>query len=82
MSLIFRQIRDGMLAFWSLLIWLVYYLVSSAKRDPGAPEMGRAAKGILDDRLARGEINVEEYRRLRDTMASEQPSHIGVGSGR
>lgn len=59
----------GMVVFWGLLIWGVWYMftgVSSSSRrvQPTAPP----AKQILDERLARGEITPEEYRRLRDLM--------------
>jgi putative membrane protein len=78
----------GMIAFWGLLIWAVYALVTSATRRPGpGPEGGEHrgddARRILDERLARGEIDTEEYRRLRDVLASgEGRSPAGSGSGR
>ena len=62
----------GMIAFWGLLIWGVYALVVSATRKPDRgrdPQVGSAAR-ILDERLARGEIDVDEYRRLRDLIGS------------
>ena len=78
----------GMIAFWGLLIWAVYALVTSATRRPG-PEPGGGehrgddARRILDERLARGEIDADEYRRLRDVLASgEDRSPAGSGSGR
>jgi uncharacterized membrane protein len=44
---------------------------------------GDNARRILDERLARGEIDTEEYRRLRDVLASgEGRSPAGSGSGR
>lgn len=78
----------AMIAFWALLIWAVYALVSGLNRRPGqeAPDQqgqtGDAVR-ILDERLARGEIDVEEYRRLRDVLgggAGRSPA--GSGSGR
>jgi len=78
----------GMIAFWGLLIWAVYALITSATRRRG-PEPGgeehRAddARRILDERLARGEIDADEYRRLRDVLASgDSPSTAGSGSVR
>ena len=64
----------GMIAFWALLIWAVYAVVKSiTTRDAGQPEPsgGRPAadpRRILDERLARGEIDAEEYQRLRDIL--------------
>ena len=77
----------GMIAFWGLLIWAVYALVTSATRRPGpggqGEEHGGDAQRILDERLARGEIDTDDYRRLRDALASgEDRSIAGSGSSR
>ena len=78
----------GMIAFWALLIWAVYALVISVTRRPGAEARGEEhggddARRILDERLARGEIDTDEYRRLRDALASgDDRSPAGRGSGR
>ncbi len=75
----------GMIAFWGLLIWAVYALVVSATRNPGRDrdtQPGSAAR-ILDERLARGEIDAEEYRRLRDLIGSgRSDSPAGAGGAR
>jgi len=60
-----------MIAFWGLLIWAAYALITRATRKPGAGPAGDGARRILDERLARGEIDADEYRRLRDAMADE-----------
>jgi putative membrane protein len=78
----------GMIAFWGLLIWAVYALVTRATRRPssgtgGGERRGDDALRILDERLARGEIDTDEYRRLRDVLASGQDrSPAGIDSGR
>jgi putative membrane protein len=78
----------GMIAFWGLLIWAAYALITSASRrlgpQPGAGEhRGDDARRILDERLARGEIDADEYRQLRDLLASgDDRSPAGTGSGR
>jgi putative membrane protein len=69
----------GMIAFWGLLIWGIYALISAARR-PGDRAQGGDARCILDERLARGEIDAEEYRHLRDLIGSEQ-SGRPVSSG-
>ena len=77
-----------MAAFWGLLIWAAYALITSATRRPGAEAPGDErggdpARRILDERLARGEIVTDEYRRLRDVLASDDDrSPAGRGSGR
>jgi putative membrane protein len=72
----------GMIAFWGLLIWAVFALVTNATRAggqggrPGPPGPGDGdlrgddPQRILGERLARGEIDIDEYRRLRDVLAS------------
>jgi putative membrane protein len=77
----------GMIAFWGLLIWAVYALITSATRRPGAEARGEErrddARRILDERLARGEIDADEYRRLRAVLASSEGRRpAGTGSGR
>jgi putative membrane protein len=73
----------GMIVFWGLLIWGIYALITSATRrpGPGPKEQGGGARRILDERLARGEIDAEEYRRLRDMIDSDR-SDTPVGSER
>ncbi len=74
----------GMIAFWGLLTWAVYALVT-ATRKPGRdrdPQAGTAA-AILDERLARGEIDAEEYQRLRDLIGSgRSDTPAGAGGAR
>jgi putative membrane protein len=62
----------AILVFWALVIWVIYEFVTagpprtSRRRDDAAD-----ARHILDQRLARGEIDAEEYRRLRDLIDSD-----------
>jgi len=75
----------GMLAFLAFLIWAAYALITSTTGRPGPdpdPQPGNAAR-ILDERLARGEIDAEEYRRLRDLITpGSQDSPTGAGGAR
>jgi uncharacterized membrane protein len=72
----------GMIAFWGLLFWGIYVLVTSAARKPDRKSDAAAAR-ILDERLARGEIDAAEYRFLKDVMAAGQAGGpTGAGSGR
>jgi len=69
----------GMLVFWGLLIWAVYALITNLTRKPGTPQgSGDGARRILDQRLARGEIDAEEYQRLRDLIGA---GHAASGAG-
>jgi putative membrane protein len=56
----------GMVAFWVLLIgtavWAIGYLFPSGR------DRSEAARAVLDERLARGDIDADEYRHLRETL--------------
>jgi putative membrane protein len=58
----------AMIAFWSLLIWAVYALVIQSSRHESPRSPRGEAPQILAERLARGEIGVEEYQHLRDVL--------------
>lgn len=71
----------GMLAFWALIIWAIYLmLVGASRRDVG--ESRNRAHHILDERLARGEIDTDEYRRLLDVLTSSDHVTSGAGGSR
>lgn len=62
-----------MIAFWALLIWAIYALITSVTRrqdrtEPGGQRQPGDARRILDERLARGEISPEEYQQLREVL--------------
>ena len=67
----------GMVAFWGLIIWGVWYLVSGSFRQAGGSPGGGDPKRILDERLARGEIGPDEYRHLRDLIGDRGASVPG-----
>jgi putative membrane protein len=73
----------GVIAFLGVLVWAGYALIAAAARKPAATEgRSRDARRILDERLARGEIDTTEYQRLRDLIAPGSQSPAGSGSGR
>ena len=61
----------GMVAFWGFLIWAVYALIGNSRRPEDAQRGGDACH-TLDQRLARGEIDAEEYGRLRDLIEHDR----------
>ena len=63
-----------MVGFWALVVWAVYAVVTSITRRPDRGVTSDSAGHILDALLARGEIDAEEYRRLRDLLASRPGS--------
>ena len=68
----------GMVAFWGLIIWAVWYFVTGVSRRPGYAHGSGDPKRILDERLARGEIDTDEYRRL---LAVIRGDTVGAGNG-
>jgi len=71
----------GMIAFWGLVIWGVYALVASATRRPDREHRGPDARRVLDERLARGEIDAAEYQRLRDLIGSSDDRRAPADAG-
>lgn len=58
-----------MLVFWGLVIVAVILVargVGGQRQQPGGPS--RDALQILDERLASGDIDLEEYHRRRDAL--------------
>jgi putative membrane protein len=69
-----------MVVFWAVVVWAIWYFVASLLgRQPRRDELGSAQR-ILDERLARGEIDTEEYRRLRGVLRGED-QRVGAGHG-
>jgi uncharacterized membrane protein len=74
-----------MIAFVGVLVWAVCALVVNATRKPGRDRDTQpgSALGILDERLALGEIDIEEYKRLQDLIGSgRSDSPSGAGGAR
>ncbi len=63
--------------FWVLVVWVVYVFVRSGRPRTLSRDDSADARHILDQRLARGEIDAAEYRRLRDLIDSDRrhPMH-------
>jgi putative membrane protein len=71
----------GMVAFVGLLVWAICALVASTSREPDQ-HRGNEARHVLDQRLAKGEIDADEYRRLRDLIADDDRVSSGADVGR
>lgn len=75
----------GMVAFWGLLIWAVWAFATSMTRRPEGGPRAEDPKRILDERLARGEVDSDEYRHLRHLMGGRDVhagnGHETVGAG-
>ncbi len=71
----------GMVAFWGIIIWAIWYFATAVTRRPEQTRGPGETKAILDERLARGEIGAEEYRRLRDLIRGGDGTDILSGGG-
>ena len=74
------------IVIWGLIIAFIIWLVQDLRTRPHRHHAasGASAREILDRRLASGEINVEEYQRLRAVLgepAGEQPPGTGSPAG-
>jgi uncharacterized membrane protein len=72
----------GMIAFWGVVIWLGYIFLRAATRDTSKPQDENSATQILNERLARGEIDVDEYGKFRDAMVNASRDKAATGSPR
>lgn len=59
----------GMVAFWAIVIYGIVWLVQQAARGTRGSER-TSPRELLDERLARGEIDVEEHARRAAALAS------------
>ncbi|MBN2877640.1 MAG: hypothetical protein JXL85_08330 [Bacilli bacterium] len=57
----------GMILFWGAIIYLVYRLLIQEKGTTSTT----SNLSILQTRLSRGEISIEEYERLKQTLKEE-----------
>ncbi|HEY4929914.1 MAG TPA: SHOCT domain-containing protein [Acidimicrobiales bacterium] len=66
----------AMVVFWGALAWIITTLVRhrgtppvlTGPPPPASPPPFSGARGILDERFARGEIDEEEYTRRRTLL--------------
>ena len=63
-----------MVSFFGLLVWATYALVGSGSQrrsGDGSRSPSVTPREVLDGRLARGEINPDDYKQLVDAMGRD-----------
>lgn len=72
------------MAFWSLIwigflgliAWLAVQWSRNSSSSPPSQPSARTAREVLDERLARGDIDLDEYRRRRDALERHTPAGV------
>jgi putative membrane protein len=72
----------GMVAFWGAVIWLGYIFFKAATKSSPTPDEGQSARRILDERFARGEVDANEYSKIRSAIDGASGNKVAVGSPR
>ncbi len=67
----------AMLAVGGLIVWVLYTLVGGP-RKPESRRDNNDARDVFDQRFARGEIDVDEYRRLLAVINEHTSTEVGA----
>jgi putative membrane protein len=69
----------SMIPFWGVVIWLGILFVKGVTNGSSNPLEGPDALRIVDIRFARGEIDDDEHKKVRDVLSGATPESEGVG---
>jgi putative membrane protein len=72
----------GMIAFWGVVVWFGYIFLRAATNGTPTPDEGQSARRILDGRLARGEVDADQYQLIRSALVEAPDNKVAVGSPR
>ena len=64
----------AMFLFWGLVIVGIVWLVRAGGLGDRSSGAGKGPREILDERLAAGDISIEEYERRRELLAGKRSS--------
>ena len=64
------------------ILWLVSALGNRENRPAASQASDASSREILDRRLASGELTVEQYKQLRETIGDPPPTARGTGPPR
>ncbi len=71
-----------MVAFWGLFAWALYAVLTGVRRWPGQYGGRPDSHSILDERLARGEIDQDQYKATLDLIRTGGAGPAPAGGGR
>jgi uncharacterized membrane protein len=71
-----------MIAFSGSIVWAVHALVAGVSRQHAHVQGVEGSRLVLDQRLATGDIDPDDYLQLRDLMASDAATPVSAGGGR
>ena len=61
----------AMLLFWGLVIVAIVWLVRAGRLGAGSGSAAKGAQELLDERLATGDLSIDEYERRREALAGK-----------
>jgi putative membrane protein len=61
----------AMFLFWGLVIAAIVWLVRAGRHGASSGGAGKGAQELLDERLAAGDLSIEEYERRRAALAGK-----------
>jgi putative membrane protein len=61
------------------ILWLISALGNRDAARSASARPGESAREILDRRLAAGELTVEQYKQLRETLGDPGPGALATG---
>jgi putative membrane protein len=64
------------------VVWLISAASNREPQQPASNARAGSAREILDRRLANGELTVEQYKQLRETISDPAPATPDTGSRR
>ena len=68
----------GMVAFWALVIYGIVWLVRGQTPQRREEPPTDPPREILKRRLAAGEISIDEYERLRETLDEQRHKSVAA----
>lgn len=55
--------------FWMLIFWAIFIYIILSLANKTNKEDKKTALEILKERLAKGEVSIEEFEKLKDTLS-------------